>query len=1333
MTKAGPAMEMPQDASAEDRRALLRSLLARDGQASRPQAPGPGQGDAHSFPLTEIQRAYWLGRNPEFPLGGVGIHGYFEMDCTDLDLERLEAAWNQTIARHDMMRCMVQPDGMVRILAEVAPYRIAFEDLSALSEVQRQARVQELRKRMSHQVFDPAHWPLFEIRACRMGGQTTRLFFSEDAIHMDLVSSEIVARDWACFYKGVALPPPPELTFREVVLGQNAARPDVPILGRQDAAQDWPEPPNIPGPPDGAPPEMRFTRRSLRLDPATWRDFCTQATRCGLTPSDALLAIYADVLRAWSTTPRFMLNVTLQNRPSEPPEIAQIVGDFTNFILVDIDLSVSAGFAERAARHRDALWSAFEDPNRHGVDALRRMGQSNGQSGGTTPSLAPFVYTSALGTQGYRALEAFGEVVFEVTQTPQVLIDQQVLVQDGALHLSWDSVDSAFAPGVAAAMFDALQRRCQDLAQDPAAWQSKSAIPLPPDQAERRARMNATDAPIRQGRLEEIFVDTAQAFPKRVALIEGQTAMRFGDLLKASRGLASALSWTLQGRPPGPVLIWLPKGIDQIVSVLAVLLCGRPYLAMDPHTPAERLRAALDLTGTVAAIATPQSGLPDLPTVDAVDILSPKARAEGPFRPKQTPSDIAYILFTSGSTGTPKGIPIRHSSVINRMDDMRARFGLAHSDKAIAISALHHDLSVFDIFGVMACTGGAMVFPTHTGVGDPAEWLDLISRHKVTLWNTVPAFLEMLLALPQFSMQAGTQPDLDTLRHVFLSGDLVPTWLPDKLRNSAGNARVHALGGPTETTVWDIGCADADCPEGWHSVPYGVPLANGGYHIRHADGSDCPEWVAGHLCLSGAGLSAGYIGGDPKDRARFVQDRATGAPLFWSGDLGRARPDGQIEFLGRSDRMVKLRGHRVELAEVEAALRARPEVGLAVAFVIPAADGTKRLAAAVTPRDGAPGADPVPEIALPAPDPDLLLPRASRETALAFSARPLAYKDVAQFLATFCALPRPDGRPHRLHPSASGAYSVEIDVMVHPGSVIGLASGLYRLDPDRHCLDRRSDLDRLPPQAHADRNQPLARTSALTLLLSYDPDGLVEAYGARGRDLALLEAGYIGQLAQTAAAGLGLASCPLGGLDLHSGVLPSGRVLLHALLIGGAPGSPSVSNGWTSSQARSLSQGIEAALRPQARPAPLLLLDKLPLTSNGKPDIATLIRRAAAQTTGAPQAIEDGESDAPKAAALSASALQALETALAEIIGTKNFPRSSGFAELGVFSVDLVRLHARLRDAGFQLTLPDLFNTPTVAALAQRLAGGDGTSDAAFGTARGTLRRDRLMAAKERK
>lgn len=449
--------------------------------------------------------------------------------------------------------------------------------------------------------------------------------------------------------------------------------------------------------------------------------------------------------------------------------------------------------------------------------------------------------------------------------------------------------------------------------------------------------------------IQDLFLDQAMRAPGRTAVISSKGILSYADLLSASRCLGHRLR-ALGVKPNTLVAIVMDKGWEQIAAVLGSLEAGAAYLPIDAGVPEERLNYLLQ--DAEVEIVLTQSWLdqklswPSTVTRVCVDRIETVTKQAEPLARSQTPDDVAYVLYTSGSTGKPKGVMIGHRGLVNCIRETNRTFDVGPDDRTLAVTALHHDMSVYDIFGLLAA-GGAIVMPDRDGTRAPDHWVDLIDRHRVTLWNSVPAFMEMLLV----HIAAQKVVMHDRLRLAFLGGDWIPLSAPGRIRAHFSDVQVVSVGGPTETTVWNIWYPVKEVRPEWTSIPYGHPIANTKYYVLDEDLNDCIAGESGELCCAGVGLLKGYWRNEEQTRARTAIHPRTGERIYRTGDRGRFMPDGEIEFLGRIDRQIKINGQRIELGEIEATLLRQPGVKQAVVDVIEH-DGQKKLAAYVVPDSG---------------------------------------------------------------------------------------------------------------------------------------------------------------------------------------------------------------------------------------------------------------------------------------------------------------------------------------------------------------------------------------------
>ena len=310
-----------------------------------------------------------------------------------------------------------------------------------------------------------------------------------------------------------------------------------------------------------------------------------------------------------------------------------------------------------------------------------------------------------------------------------------------------------------------------------------------------------------------------------------------------------------------------------------------------------------------------------MPALTIADVLH-DASVDVEIQPATTdPDELAYVLFTSGSTGEPKGVEVAHDAAMNTVEFIARHFEIGAADRCLALSTLEGDISVMDIF-VTLRTGGAIVVVDEAQRRDPDAWARLIDTHQVTVLHFMPGWLEMLV-----EVGAGR---LSSVRVVPTGGDWVRPEVARRLRAEAPALRFAGLGGATETavhnTIFEID-ESGELPADWTALPYGTPLPNNACRVVNDMGGDCPDWVVGELWVSGRGIAQGYRGRPDLTTERFVVH--DGRTWYRTGDLARYWPNGTLEFVGRADHRVKLSGYRVELGEIEAALRQVPGVATA--------------------------------------------------------------------------------------------------------------------------------------------------------------------------------------------------------------------------------------------------------------------------------------------------------------------------------------------------------------------------------------------------------------------
>jgi pyochelin synthetase len=940
----------------------LIDILTRSGRADEPSGIEPRPAERHEpFPLTDIQQAYWVGRTPAVELGGNAAHGYIEYDATDLDIPRLNRSLDRLIQRHDMLRAIVGPGGLQRVLPQVPPYDIRVTDLSTMDDAAREAGIARIRAELADQILPADRWPLFEVRATRLDGSRWRLHLSLDMLIMDGFSIGLFQRDWFGFYSRPEVEPEPiGVSFRDYVLAEQRSQQQGERrfesarrywLDRIDHLPPAPDLPTALRP--GQLSRPRFTRQQARLSRDRWTAIRETARRRGLTPSGVLIAAYADVLRRWSRRPELTLNLTLFNRPPLHPQLGAVIGDFTSVVLLESRPEPADSFVARAKRLHHQLLDDLEHSAYSGVRVLRERAR---RLGGRLGASMPVVFTGMIGfdpgSNLTESARAFGEVVYGASQTPQVWLDYQVLEDRGELLVNWDFVDELFPAGMVEEMFLAHRACLELLAGSEAAWDEREVVMLPDAQAAERRRVNATDAPIPQRTLCGLVEEQAGRTPDAIAVISADGEHTYRELVDDAHRLAHVLQ-SFGAIPDTLIGIVAEKGYEQVAAALGVTRSGAAYVPVEPRWPAAR-RERLLRDGRVRLVVTTPRLRDELTWPEGVRLvtLSDAEVRSAPSTPPVTgpgPDDLAYVIFTSGSTGTPKGVMIDHRAAANTVQDLNERYTVTPDDRVLALSALSFDLSVYDVFGLLAA-GGGVVMPAPGRAQEPQHWTDLVARHRVTVWNTVPALMQAWI--DAHGPAAAPAPGC-SLRLVMMSGDWIPVALPDRVRAHYPGVEVMSLGGATEASIWSIHYPVGAVPREWSRIPYGRPLANQTMHVYDERLEPSPVWVTGEIYIGGRGVARGYWADPERTAERFVVHPRTGARLYRTGDLGRYLPGGDIEFLGREDSQIKLNGYRIELGEIEAPLRRHPGVRDAlVAVDTNPTTGRRQLVAYLVPADG---------------------------------------------------------------------------------------------------------------------------------------------------------------------------------------------------------------------------------------------------------------------------------------------------------------------------------------------------------------------------------------------
>lgn len=447
--------------------------------------------------------------------------------------------------------------------------------------------------------------------------------------------------------------------------------------------------------------------------------------------------------------------------------------------------------------------------------------------------------------------------------------------------------------------------------------------------------------------VEAYLEEQAAETPQAVAIMAEDGQLTYDELNRQSNRLARTLR--KQGiMREERVAVLMDRSLEMMIAIFGVLKAGGAYVPIAPSLPKERILYMLDNSGARLVLTegiAPEGLVASIPVLEVNEAIALEPDAT-PLEKLHDGSSLVYVLYTSGSTGQPKGVMIEHHSVVNRIGWMQKEYGLDNSSVILQKTPITFDVSVWELFW-WSFAGARLVLLPPGGEKDPALMADVIARYGVTTMHFVPSMLHLFLEHPALLRgEAG----LKSLTHVFASGEALTSDQAARFRERIGTpfgAKLVNLYGPTEATV-DVSYYDCSAEPAPTQVPIGKPIDNIALYIVNEAMALQPVGIAGELCISGVGLARGYMDRPDLTEEKFIRNPfRRGSLMYRTGDLARWLPDGTIQYLGRIDHQVKLRGLRIELGEIEQALLRHPAVSEAVVMKRTAASGSEYLCAYV--------------------------------------------------------------------------------------------------------------------------------------------------------------------------------------------------------------------------------------------------------------------------------------------------------------------------------------------------------------------------------------------------
>lgn len=899
------------------------------------------QEGSNESPLSYGQQALWFLRQllPDeisFNVAGaIRIHG-------GLDVSALERAFDQLVERHESLRSTfhVTNGEPVQRVHETMHGFFQVEDAAGWTE-------SELRGHLAleaHRPFDLEHGPVLRASLHLTGDSEHVLLLAMDHIVTDFWSMTVLARELLALYdanktgKSIDLPALPA-RYSDYVRWQTD------MLESPQGEKHWNywreqlqgELPALNLPTDRPRTAMQTYRgdsEHVLIDGEIYKQLKTLAQENGATMFMTLLAAFQTLLHRYSNQEQFLVGSVTAGRSHA--ELANLAGYFINPIALRADFSENPSFTQILHRVRQTALGAFEHQDYPPALLAKKLGIQRDASRpplfetmfilqkaheAEVQALSPF----ALGINGAR-MEASGLTLESLAlggEPAQFDLTMMMSETDQGLAASLQYNTDLFDAATIQRMLEHFNSLLREIATDSA--KPVSSYPLLSESEKQQIlvewNQTQTEYP-RASCIHELIEAQTKRAPDAIAVQFEDQSLTYKELNKRADALAHALM--AQGVKPGTLVgLFVNRSVDMLVGLLGVLKAGGAYLPLDPSFPAGRLAFML-ADSNVGIILAQSTLLARLPENNAqVVCLDETSRGKRGRKPKATvtPDDPAYVIYTSGSTGKPKGVQIHHRSVVNFLSSMRENLKINSEDTLLAVTTLSFDIAVLELM-LPLTVGARVVIADSETTADGALLAQALTDSNTTFMQATPASWRLLI-------EAGWQGKQDL--KILCGGEALTNDLAEKLLQRG--AQVWNLYGPTETTIWSTmhRVASDDNSSISNTVSIGRPIANTQIYILDTNLQPVPVGVIGDLFIGGDGVSRGYLNRPELTAERFIQNPFDMAStMYKTGDLARYMPDGNIEFFGRSDQQVKVRGFRIETGEVEAALTAHLSVKQAV-------------------------------------------------------------------------------------------------------------------------------------------------------------------------------------------------------------------------------------------------------------------------------------------------------------------------------------------------------------------------------------------------------------------
>ena len=909
------------------------------------------------YGVSSAQKRLWVLNHFEGAQNTYNIPSIIMLDGS-LDKEALKKTFQSLIARHEILRTVFKEDKdgnprqKVLSSAEYA-FTLRETDLRDSADQEKQLKQQLVNLDISGS-FDLSEGPLLRCHLIQLDENKYVLVMVQHHIISDGWSMDIFRRDLCSLYNGFVLGKDPKLPilgiqYKDYAAWHTKQLETDNILPHKEywLKQFKDEIPVLELPADKERPNIKSYNGcglTVTIDNNILSGLNKIAKANGGTLFMSLLSCVNTLLHRYTSQEDIVIGSPIAGR--EHPDLEDQIGFYINTLALRTRFDGTGSFEDLFHHIKEVTLNAYEHqlyPYDELVDALKLPRNMN-----RNPLFdVMVVLQNSMEHDTEFTLNGLQAQNYETGDYRIAKFDINFMFSEtkSGLNLFLEYNTDIYSSGQMEYMLTHLENIIASIIQDPK--QRLSDINFLTSKEKRSLLYDFNDTLVdypSKKNITDLFEEQVLKTPDTIALRQHELTMSYRELNERSNQLARYL--ISQGvKKQDNIGLLASRGFDMIIGMYAIMKAGGAYVPIDPDYPLERQEYILKNSAAVKVISDGNYPLEQFLTegqfikMNTLDLNGYENNNLGlAIDSKQ----LAYTIYTSGSTGRPKGVMIEHHSAVNLILWVNTEFQMGPNDRVLFITSMCFDLSVYDIFGLLAAGGSVVIVEQHE-LMDVPKLKDMLLKYEITYWDSVPSTMDYLVRELESADNGYLQK---SLRVVFMSGDWIPVDLPTRIKKYFPETRVISLGGATEGTVWSNFFPVEKVESNWKSIPYGRPMNNNFFYILDKQLNPVPRGVVGELYIGGVGVARGYANDKEKTDYAFVNDpfnSKAGGRMYRTGDLGRMLPSMNMEFIGRKDDQVKIRGYRIELGEIETVIRQCEFVSQAIVLARADKEGKKRL------------------------------------------------------------------------------------------------------------------------------------------------------------------------------------------------------------------------------------------------------------------------------------------------------------------------------------------------------------------------------------------------------